>query len=400
MDLSTTPQETAFREEVRTFLKERLPEDVRERTWKGTRMAKEAQVRWQKILNEQGWMAPNWPVEHGGAGWTPMQRYIFEEEMEEVYAPPPIPFGVHMVGPVIIAFGSDEQKSYYLPRILASDDWWCQGYSEPGAGSDLASLRTRAERDGDHYIVNGQKTWTTLAQYADWMFCLVRTSQEEKRQEGISFLLIDMHSPGVTVRPIRLMDGGEEVNDVFLENVRVPVKNLVGEEGRGWTYAKFLLGHERTGIAGVSRSKGQIRRIREIASQQMHFGRPLIEDARFLERVAEIEVDLMALEHTILRIVSEMEAGSAPGPEASILKIKGTEIQQALTDVLMSTIGYYAHPEYGPSFTEPGSNPPPAIGPEYAAGLGARYFNWRKSSIYGGTNEIQRNIIAKMVLGL
>ena len=314
MDLTLTPEERAFQEEVRAFLHERLPDDVREGTRIGARMDKERHVRWQKILYEQGWMAPNWPVEHGGTGWTPLQRYLFEEEMEAAWAPPPIPFGVHMVGPVIIAFGTGAQKRRFLPRILASEDWWCQGYSEPGAGSDLAALKTRAVRDGDHYVVNGQKTWTSLAQHADWIFCLVRTSQEGKRQEGISFLLIDMHSPGVTVRPIRTMDGSEEINDTFFEEVRVPVENLVGEEGKGWTYAKYLLGHERTGIAGVARSKAQLRRIREIAANEMSGGCPLAEDRRFRERLAEIEVDLMALEHTILRIVSAMNAGATPRP--------------------------------------------------------------------------------------
>ena len=397
MDLVLTPEECAFQEEVRTFIRERLPDDVRERTWNGARMNKEDQVRWEKILSERGWLAPNWPVEYGGTGWNPLQRYLFEEEMEAAFAPPPMPFGVNMVGPVIIAFGTPAQKRRFLPGILSGDDWWCQGYSEPGAGSDLAALETRAVRDGDHYVVNGQKTWTTAAQHADWIFCLVRTSREAKRQEGISFLLIDMHSPGITVRPIRTMDGGEEINDTFFEDVRVPVENLIGEEGKGWTYAKFLLGHERTGIAGVSRSKAQIRRIREIAGNEISHGRPLAEDPRLRERLAEIEVELMALEYTILRIVSAMNAGEAPGPEASILKIKGTEIQQALTDVLMQTVGYYAHPEH-PAL-EPGANEAP-IGPEHAAGLAARYFNWRKSSIYGGSNEIQRNIIAKMVLGL
>ncbi len=396
MDLTLTLEERGFREEVRAFLNERLPEEVRERTWTGYRLDRDAQVRWQKVLHERGWMAPGWPVEHGGTGWTPVQRYLFEEEMEAAWAPPPLPFGISMVGPVLIAFGSEEQKRRFLPRILASEDWWCQGYSEPGAGSDLASLKTRAVRDGEHYVVNGQKTWTTLAQYADWIFCLVRTSREERRQEGISFLLIDMHSPGVTVRPIRTLDGSEEINDVFFEDVRVPVENLVGEEGKGWTYAKFLLGHERTGIAGVSRSKAQLRRVREIADKEASGGRPLAEDRRFRERIAEVEVELMSLEYTVLRIVSAMNAGAAPGPEASILKIKGTEIQQAITELLMEAVGYYALPE------PPGraDSNEAAIGPEHAIGLGARYFNWRKSSIYGGSNEIQRNIIAKMVLGL
>jgi alkylation response protein AidB-like acyl-CoA dehydrogenase len=398
MDLSLTPEEQAFQTEVRTFLAENLPVDIQDKAKNGGRLTKDDQVRWQKILNQKGWMAPGWPVEHGGTGWSPIQRHLFEEEMAAAYAPRPLAFGVSMVGPVIIQFGDETQKSHFLPRILNSDHWWCQGYSEPGSGSDLASLKTRAVRDGDHYVVNGQKTWTTLAQHADWIFCLVRTSSEGKKQEGISFLLIDMHSPGVSVEPIITMDGSAEINNTFFENVRVPVENLIGEEGKGWTYAKFLLGHERTGIAGVARSKAQIVRLREIASKEMVGGRSLAEDRKFRETLAGIEVDLMALEYTNLRIVSAENAGAGPGPEASILKLKGTEIQQRLTELAMQSIGYYAYVDQS-AVLDGGWNEAP-VGPEYGASLAPTYFNWRKTSIYGGSNEIQKNIIAKMVLGM
>ncbi|MEM7253466.1 MAG: acyl-CoA dehydrogenase family protein [Pseudomonadota bacterium] len=398
MDLNLTDEEVAFQTEVREFLAAKLPDDIKEKHESGGRLNKEDQVRWQKILNEQGWMAPSWPVEHGGTSWSPVQKYIFDEEMAAAGAPSVLAFGVSMVAPVIIRFGSDAQKAHYLPRILNSEDWWCQGYSEPGAGSDLASLKTRADADGDHYIVNGQKTWTTLAQHADWIFCLVRTSQESKKQEGISFLLIDMNTPGVTVKPIITIDGGHEVNETFFENVRVPKSNLIGEEGKGWTYAKFLLGHERTGIAGVARSKKQVQRLKHLAKSEQNDGEPLFEDRKWREKLAQIEVDLMALEYTNLKMVSDMNAGQAPGPEASILKLKGTEIQQAITSLLMETVGYYAHP-FNPDAVADGWNEEP-IGPDYAASMAPQYFNMRKASIYGGSNEIQRNIIAKMVLGM
>ncbi|MCH9671510.1 MAG: acyl-CoA dehydrogenase family protein [Gammaproteobacteria bacterium] len=398
MDLSLTPEEKAFQTEVREFLDAKLPADIREKSESGRRVSKEDQVRWQKILNEQGWMAPGWPKEYGGTGWSPIQKYIFDEEMAAASAPPVLAFGVSMVAPVIIRFGTEAQKAHYLPRILSSEDWWCQGYSEPGAGSDLASLKTRAESDGDHYIVNGQKTWTTLAQHADWIFCLVRTNSDGKKQEGISFLLIDMKTPGITVKPIVTIDGGREINETFFENVRVPKTNLIGEEGKGWTYAKFLLGHERTGIAGVARSKKQVLRLKALAKAEESDGAPLFEDAKWREKLARIEVDLMALEYTNLKMVSEMNAGQPPGPSASILKLKGTEIQQAITALLMETVGYYAHP-FQPDADSDGWNEEP-VGPDYAATMSPAYFNLRKASIYGGSNEIQRNIIAKMVLGM
>ena len=397
MNLHLTPEENSFRSEVREFLRTNLPEDIQEKNADPGRLPKEAQVRWQKILYAKGWIAPSWPKKYGGTGWSPVQKYLFEEEMAAADAPTVLPFGVSMVGPVICQFGNEEQKTFFLPRILTSEDWWCQGYSEPGSGSDLASLKTRAEPDGDDYIVNGQKTWTTLAQHADWIFCLVRTRSDGKQQEGISFLLIDMKTPGITVKPIITIDGGHEINEVFFEDVRVPKKNLIGEENKGWTYAKFLLGHERTGIAGVARSKKQIMRLKSIAKSEYSSGEPLFNDPKWRENLARIEVDLMALEYTNLKMISEMEAGQSPGPESSILKLKGTEIQQGISSLLMETVGYYAHPVQ-PDILK-GRNEE-SIGPEYAGGLTANYFNLRKASIYGGSNEIQRNIIAKMVLGM
>ncbi|MCY4593123.1 MAG: acyl-CoA dehydrogenase family protein [Alphaproteobacteria bacterium] len=398
MELVLTPDEQAFRDEVRGFLEDAVTDDIRRKTMTGYRLSREEHVAWQKQLYERGWIAPGWPVEHGGTGWTPMQKHIFEEECALAGAPPVIAFGVVMVAPVLMAFGSRWQKEYYLPRILRSDDWWCQGYSEPGSGSDLASLQTRAELKGDHYVVNGQKTWTSLAQHANRMFCLVRTSSEGKRQEGISFLLIDMDQPGVTVYPIRTIDGSTEINDVFLEDVRVPVHDRVGEENRGWTYAKYLLGHERTGIAAVGRSKAQLRRLRQVSSVEMSDGRPLLEDERFREKIAGLEIDLLALEALVLRVLSDETAGKGPGPEASFLKIRGTRLQQGITELLFEAVGNYAHP-YIPEAMQTGWNEDP-VGPEHAAAIAPHYFNWRKASIYGGSNEIQKNIIAKAVLGL
>jgi alkylation response protein AidB-like acyl-CoA dehydrogenase len=398
VDLNYTPEEEAFRAEVRAFVRSKLPSDISRKVIENKRLSKEDHVRWQKILYEQGWIAPNWPAEYGGTGWNAVQKHIFEDECAAAGGPRVIAFGVDMVGPVIIAFGSPEQKQRYLPRILSSEDWWCQGYSEPGAGSDLASLKTRAERNGDHYIVNGQKTWNTYGQYADMIFCLVRTSSGGKKQEGISFLLIDMKTPGITVRPIITLEGGHEVNEVWFEDVKVPVENLVGEEGRGWTYAKFLLSHERTGIAGVSRSKRELRYLKHIAAQEQKDGKPLLQDARFRDKVSRLEIDLMALEITDLRVASAEREGRAPGPEASILKIKGTEIQQTLTELMMEAVGPYALPHLPESYGDHWLGE--RIGPEYAGPLAARYFNYRKVSIYGGSNEIQRNIIAQQILGL
>ncbi len=398
MDLNYTPAELAFRDEVRAFVRDNLPPQISRKVIEHKRLAKDDYVTWQKALHAQGWIAPGWPVEFGGTGWNPVQRHIFEEECAAAGAPRVIAFGVDMVGPVIIAFGHPWQKERYLPRIRSSEDWWCQGYSEPGSGSDLASLKTRAERKGDHYIVNGQKTWTTLAQYADMMFCLVRTSSEGKKQDGISFLLIDMKTPGITVRPIITLDGEHEVNEVWLEDVKVPVENLVGDEGRGWTYAKFLLSHERTGIAGVSRSKRELAFLKHIAAEQTVGGRSLIEKSRFRDKISRVEIDLMALEITVLRVLAADRQGRQPGPEASILKIKGTEIQQALTELMMEAVGPWALPFLPDSWGDHWLGE--RVGPEYAAPLAAQYLNFRKVSIYGGSNEIQRNIVSQMILGL
>ena len=397
MELILSPAEEKFRDEVREFVSKEVSEEIRRKTMTGFRLNKEDHESWQRKLHSKGWMAPGWPAEYGGTGWTPMQKHIFEEECAAAGAPPVIAFGVTMVAPVIMAFGNQEQKDYYLPRILRSDDWWCQGYSEPGSGSDLASLRTKAVLKGDHYIVNGQKTWTTMAQHANLMFCLVRTSDEGKRQEGISFLLVDMEQPGVTVQPIKTIDGSVEINNVFLEDVKVPVANRVGEENKGWTYAKYLLGHERTSIAAVGRSKAQLKRLKTIASAEEQDGKPLINDPTFKEKIADIEISLLALESLVLRVLSDESAGKGPGPEASFLKIRGTEVQQGITELLIEAIGNYAHP-FVPESMETGWNENP-IGPEHAASIAPHYFNWRKASIYGGSNEIQKNIIAKAVLG-
>jgi pimeloyl-CoA dehydrogenase large subunit len=399
MDLRFTPEENAFREEVREFVRTALPDRIRQKLVMGHHTSKEELVEWTRILNKKGWAVPHWPVEWGGTGWDPVRQYIFQDEMQQAPAPSPLPFGANMVGPVIIEFGNEAQKRRFLPRIANLDDWWCQGFSEPGAGSDLASLKTSAKRDGDHYIVNGQKTWTTLGQYADWIFCLVRTDPAAKKQEGISFLLMDMKSPGITVRPIQTIDGGHEVNEVFFDDVRVPVENLVGQENKGWDYAKFLLGNERVGIARVGVSKERIRRIKELASLERIGDVPLIKTPRFREKLAAVEIELKALEMTQLRVVAaekHREKGK-PDPASSILKIKGSEIQQATTELLMEVVGPYSMPYQDEP--EHGTNEPP-IGPDWAGPVAPTYFNWRKISIYGGSNEIQKNIIAKAILGL
>jgi len=399
MDLNFTAEELAFRDEVRTFLKNDLPADIANKIKSGLPVSAPDYVRWQKILYKRGWGAPGWPKQFGGPGWGPVQMHIYDEEAAAAGAPRMIPFGLKMVAPVIMAFGNPEQQKRFLPRIISADDWWCQGYSEPGSGSDLASLKTRAERQGDFYIVNGQKTWTTLGQHADWIFCLVRTDPNApKQQQGISFLLIDMKTPGITVRPIITMDGAHEVNEVWFENVKVPVENRIGEENKGWTYAKFLLGHERTNIAGVGASKRELKRLKNIARQELKNGKPLIEDPLFAARIAQVEIDLIALEITNLRALSAESEKRAPGPEASILKIKGTEIQQALTELMMYAVGPYALPFSRESREE--GDLKSVAGPEYAAPLAATYCNFRKVSIYGGSNEIQRNIISQMILGL
>ena len=398
MELALSTADAAFQKEVRDFIAAELPGDIKAKVERSQRLGKDDYVRWQKILSERGWLAPNWPLEHGGTGWTPLQRHLFEEELALASTPRIMPFGLAMVAPVIMAFGDAAQKEHYLPRILSSEDWWCQGDSEPGAGSDLASLTTKAVADGEDYIVSGAKTWTTLAQYADMIFCLVRTSNDGKPQQGITFLLIDMQSSGVSVRSIRTLDGGEEINDVFLDDVRVPQANRIGEENKGWTYAKFLLGLERTGIAAIGRSKQELRRLKEIAAAEPSGAGSLAEDGQFTDKMADLEIDILALESLVLRIVADEAAGRKAGAEASILKIKGTEIQQRLSELALEAIGYYANP-YIAEAGEAGWNEAP-VGPEHAATIAPHYFNWRKASIYGGTNEIQKNIIAKMVLGL
>jgi alkylation response protein AidB-like acyl-CoA dehydrogenase len=398
MNLNFTPEESAFREEVRTFLDLKLPGDVKRKVLEHRRLGKDDIGRWHRTLYEKGWIAPHWPVEHGGTGWNAVQRHIFEEECALAGAPRLSPFGLTMIGPVLMAFGSPAQKARYLPGILSGDVWWCQGYSEPGAGSDLASLKTRAERRGDVYMVNGQKTWNTHGQWADMIFCLVRTSSAGRKQEGISMLLIDMHSQGVEVRPIITLDGEHEVNEVWLQDVEVPAENLVGEEGRGWSIAKFLLSHERTGIAAVGHSKRELLYLKHLAAQERQSGRPLIEDPQFRDRVAQIEIDILALEMTVLRVAAAEREGKAPGAEASILKIRGTEIQQALTELQMEAVGPYALPHLPMAWGDNWIGP--TVGPDYAAPLASRYFNYRKTTIYGGSNEIQRNIIAQQVLGL
>ena len=398
MDLNFTAEETAFREQVRSFMQEKLPADIRKKVLGGMIVERDDYVRWQRILHEQGWAAPAWPQQFGGTGWNATQQYIFEEESAAAGAPRAVPFGLKMVAPVIMAFGSPAQQQRFLPKILAAEEWWCQGYSEPGAGSDLASLKMRAVREGNEYVLNGQKTWTTLGQYADWIFCLVRTDFEAKAQRGISFLLVKMDTPGITVRPIITMDGAHEVNEVYFENVRVPVENLIGEENKGWTYAKFLLGHERTNIAGIGIAKRELGRLKRVALQEQKNGKPLLKDPLFAARVAQVEVDLTALEITNLRVLSAEAEHRAPGPEASILKIKGTEIQQAITELLTQAVGPYALQLRREAMAAgyQGEH----IGPDYATPLAAGYLNMRKLSIYGGSNEIQKNIISQMILGL
>jgi alkylation response protein AidB-like acyl-CoA dehydrogenase len=396
MDLNFTQAEHRFREEVRAFAAGGLPRPIADRVLSGQPASRDDVVAWQRILHARGWGAPSWPTEHGGTGWGPVQQFIFEQEVTAAGAPLQLSFGLKMIGPVLMRFGNAAQQVRFLPRIVSGQDWWSQGYSEPESGSDLASLRTRAERRGDHYLVTGQKTWITQAQHGDWIFCLVRTDATAKPQAGISLLLVDMRSPGVEVRPIVTLDGAHEVNEVWFEEVQVPAENLVGEENKGWTYAKFLLGHERTNIAGVGGSKRELERLKRIAAQERKHGRPLIEDPGFAARIAQVEIELMALEITNLRVVSAESERRAPGPEASLLKIKGTEIQQAIAELVMQAAGPYALP-----FQRRGRGEPcPHGGPAYAASAGATYCNMRKTSIYGGSNEIQKNIVSSMILGL
>jgi len=398
MDLQFTPEEQAFREEVQAFLKDKLPPHISGKVKAGQRLSKQDQEEWHALLNERGWFANHWPQEYGGPGWGAVQKFIFDTECALAGGPRIVPFGVNMLGPVLIKFGSAAQKSYWLPRILSGQDWWCQGYSEPGAGSDLASVKTTAVRQGDHYIVNGQKTWTTQGQHANMIFCLVRTDREAKVQSGISFLLVDMNTPGVEIRPIRTLDGDKEVNEVFFTDVKVPVENLVGEENKGWTYAKYLLTYERTGIAGVGFCVAALAKLKVIAAKVHKNGKPLDQDPLFAARMARVEIDLENMKTTNLRVIAAVAGGGVPGAESSMLKIRGTEIRQEILSLIRRAMGPYALPFIEEAQYEGYADEP--VGPKEAATAAANYFNYRKLSIFGGSNEIQKNIISKMILGL
>ena len=400
MHINFTQEELDFEKEVNQFFKEKFPKDIKQKQDSSIPLEREDFVRWQKTLYEQGWAAINWPVEYGGTGWSTVQKYIFANEMAKANAPAIIPFGLGMVGPVIYTYGNDEQKERFLSDIIASNVWWCQGYSEPNSGSDLASLKTRADRDGDNYILNGTKTWTTMGHMADWIFCLVRTSSDvARKQEGISFILVDMKTPGVSVKPIITIEGDREVNEVHFEDVKVPANNLIGEEGKGWTYGKVLLQHERTNIAGVARSQYRLNRLKEKIKNANDTQPSLAGDINFLRKIAELEIELKALEYTELRTLAAVSVGKAPGPESSLLKIRGTEIQQRLDELFMEAAGYFSLP-YVPNQYALDSDREQHVGFVGDTVSSLQYFNNRKASIYGGSNEIQKNIIAKQVLGL
>ena len=402
MDLNFTPEEEAFRADVLRFLRDKLPERISSKVKNGKRLTREDMTQWHAILNERGWLASHWPADHGGPGWSAVQKFIFDNECALAGAPRIVPFGVNMLGPVLIKYGSETQKRYWLPRILDGSDWWCQGYSEPGAGSDLASVRTTAvpgmDDQGAHYIVNGQKTWTTLGHYANMIFCLVRTATDVRKQEGISFLLIDMKTPGVEVRPIITLDGEHEVNEVFFTDVRVPAENLIGEENKGWTYAKYLLTYERTNIAGVGFSVAALERLQRIAATQTKNGKPLADDPLFAARLARVQIDLENMKTTNLRTIALAAGGGAPGAQSSMLKIRGTEIRQEIASLTRRAMGPYAQPFIEDALDADYAGEP--IGPREAASAASSYFNNLKLSIFGGSNEIQKNIIAKMILGL
>ena len=403
MDLDFNQDDLDFRNEVRDFIKVSYTQEMKDelaRSKNGS-ASKDLHLKWQKSLYEKGWIAPNWPEEHGGPGFTTTQKYIFETEMAHAGAPRTIPFGLSMVAPVLMEFGSEEQKKKYLPDILSSKVWWCQGYSEPGSGSDLASLQCKAEDKGDHYLVNGTKIWTTLAQHADMIFCLVRTSKTEKPQEGISFLLIDMKSPGIDIRPLITLDQSpapyQEVNQVFFEDVKVPKENLVGEENKGWTYAKYLLEFERGNSYSPSLNRG-IKKLKDIAKDtSIGNDKYLINDMDFVSKLNQCEIEVQALEFVELRIFSALSAGQRVGPESSILKCRGTELQQKIQELSVEAIGYWSSPFVLDTFANINE---PSIGPDYAATITPSYLNGRKTTIYAGSNEIQRNIISKAVLGL
>ena len=391
MDINFSDADNQFRQEVKDYLENKYPKHVKEKQNNGEQLTKQDMIDYHKSLYEQGWAGYNWPVEYGGTGWSPTQIYIFQEELGYANTPTILPFGLNMVGPVIYTFGNEEQKKKFLPDILEFNTWWCQGYSEPGSGSDLASLKTKAVRDGDHYIVNGSKTWTTLAQNADWIFCLVRTETTQKKQEGISFLLIDMKTEGIEVKPIITIDGDHEVNSVFFTDVKVPAENLIGEEGKGWTYAKFLLAHERFGIAGVPNQKYSLKLLKERTKD--------FADDDLKKKIADYEIELSALEFTELRTLAALANGGHPGAESSIIKIKGTELQQRLTEMYVEAAGQYILPYEGPEGFNSNNTPASNVS-DFSSQAVSRYLNFRKTSIYGGYNEIQKNIIAKAILGV
>ncbi len=392
MDLNFTADELAFRAEIRQWVAEHLPQDISAKVHDALRLSKDDMQRWAKILGARGWLGWAWPKQFGGPGWSAVQRHLFEEECALAGAPRIVPFGPVMVAPVIMAFGTQEQQQRHLPGIMSGEVWWSQGYSEPGSGSDLASVKTRAERQGDKYIVNGQKAWTTLGQYGDWIFCLVRTDNSGKPQTGISFLLIDMKSPGVTVRPVIMLDGGHEVNEVFFDDVEVPIENLIGEENKGWTYAKYLLAHERSNIADVNRAKRELERLKRIAKAE-----GMMDDPRFRDQVALLEVDIVALEMMVLRVLSADRSGKQTLDVAGLLKIRGSEIQQRYTELMMLAGGPFSLPFIHEAMAAGWQGE--YIGAAHCAPLASHYFNTRKTTIYGGSSEVQRNIVAQTMLG-
>ena len=394
MDINFSAQDLEFRDEVRAFFASEYDASVAASlsTGEGSDY-KQAIVSWQKKLHAKGWIAPGWPKEYGGTGWSVTQKFIYETERGAAGIPDVVPFGLKMVAPVIYTFGNEEQKAKFLPRILSSEDWWCQGYSETGAGSDLAALSTTAEYAGDNYIVNGRKIWTTFAQYADWIFCLVRTSKDVRKQQGISFLLIDMNTPGVSVKPIPTIDGKHSLNEVLFEDALVPRENLIGEQDKGWTYAKALLAHERTGMAEVADSKRLLSNLKKRAAAEINGGQPMIDDPLFQLRLSDIEMELMALEYTELRVFASMASGGVPGPESSLLKIKGTEIAQSIHELQLQLAAYYGGALQGDLSNQ-------QLGHDFAAEARKSYMYGRAATIYGGSNEVQRNVIAKAVLGL
>jgi alkylation response protein AidB-like acyl-CoA dehydrogenase len=394
VDTSFTPEDLAFRDEIRAFIAQAYDKELQAKLASNNpQVYKQAVIDWQKRLNDKGWIAPSWPVEYGGTGWNATQQFIYESERAAAGVRDVVPFGLKMVGPVLYNFGNEEQKKRFLPSILASDEWWCQGYSETGSGSDLASLKTKAVLDGDDYVVTGAKIWTTYAQFADWIFCLVRTSSDGKKQQGISFLLIDMKSPGIKVNPIVTIDNHHSLNEVEFNEVRVPVANLIGEQDKGWTYAKALLAHERTSIAGVADSKRMLAQVRDFASQELGGGASLLAEPSFQARLSDIEIELMALEFTELRVLAAVASGGAPGAESSLLKIKGTELQQAVQTLLMDVAAYYQG-------VLPNDLSADQLGHEFGSKARQGYMYGRAATVYGGSNEVQKNIIAKAVLGL